>query len=124
MKAFQGKCHPVEIRRFKDQREENKHIVYTIREEMAKKRPLSQIAVLTRTNQGPRQLIGALMAYNIPFCMRDAVPNLFDHWIAKKYDRLYAACNGRQKKEYFSAGHEPSETLYKQGISDRSAGFF
>lgn len=66
----------VEIRTFKDHYEENKHIVYTIREEMAKKTPLSQIAILYRTNQGPRQLIGALMAYNIPFYMQDAVPNL------------------------------------------------
>ena len=62
----------VEIRTFKDHYEENKHIVYTIREEMAKKTPLSQIAILYRTNQGPRQLIGALMAYNIPFYMQDA----------------------------------------------------
>ena len=81
MQAREDAASMVEVRTFKDHYEENKHIIYTIKEEMAKKTPLSQIAILYRTNQGPRQLIAALMAYNIPFYMQDAVPNLFDHWI-------------------------------------------
>ena len=74
MQAREDAASMVEVRTFKDHYEENKHIIYTIKEEMAKKTPLSQIAILYRTNQGPRQLIAALMAYNIPFYMQDAVP--------------------------------------------------
>ena len=40
-------------------------------------------AVHYRTNLGPRLLIEKLMEYNIPFNMRDTVPNLYDHWIVK-----------------------------------------
>ena len=42
----------------------------------------NDMAVLYRTNVGPRLLISKLMEYNIPFYMRDAVPNLYEHWIA------------------------------------------
>lgn len=124
MEAFQGPKHPVEIRRFKGQREENKHIVYTIREEMAKKRPLSQIAVLTRTNQGPRQLIGALMAYNIPFCMRDAVPNLFDHWIAKNLiDYMRLAMGDRRRSTFLRVMNRPKRYISREYLTEPQVSF-
>lgn len=43
----------------------------------------SDIAVLCRTNRQPGAFAEKLMEYNIPFQMKDAVPNLYDHWIAK-----------------------------------------
>ncbi len=45
--------------------------------------PYEDIAVLYRTNIGPRRLVEVLMEYNIPFHMRDTLPNLYDHWIAR-----------------------------------------
>ncbi len=43
----------------------------------------SDIAVLCRTNRQPGAFAEKLMEYNIPFQMKDAIPNLYDHWIAK-----------------------------------------
>ncbi len=45
--------------------------------------PFSQIAVLFRTNIGARLLTYTLMRWNVPYRLRDAAPNLFDHWIAQ-----------------------------------------
>ncbi len=44
---------------------------------------LSDIAVLYRTNLEPRLLMERLMEYNIPFQMRDALPNIYEHWITQ-----------------------------------------
>lgn len=44
---------------------------------------LSDIAVLYRTSLEPRLLMEKLMEYNIPFRMRDVLPNLYEHWIAQ-----------------------------------------
>ena len=44
--------------------------------------PLSDIAVLYRTSLEPRLLVERLMEYNIPFCTRDSLPNIYDHWIS------------------------------------------
>lgn len=43
---------------------------------------LNEIAVLVRTNMGSGAMLHKLMEYNIPFLMRDTLPNLFEHWIA------------------------------------------
>ncbi len=43
----------------------------------------SDIAVLYRTNRQPRLLSERLMEYNIPFQIRDVIPNIYDHWIAQ-----------------------------------------
>ena len=43
----------------------------------------SDIAILCRTNRQPGAFAEKLMEYNIPFQMKDAIPNLYDHWIAK-----------------------------------------
>ena len=56
--------------------------------------PYEEIAVLYRTNLGPRLLIEKLMEYNIPFHMRDTVPNLYEHWIAKNLFSYIKAARG------------------------------
>jgi DNA helicase-2/ATP-dependent DNA helicase PcrA len=43
----------------------------------------SQIAVLVRTTMGAGALVHKLMEYNIPFRLKDALPNMFDHWISE-----------------------------------------
>lgn len=78
-----GSGKPVITRMWQDPKEETSEIVQEI---MAYKKAgfsWSDIAVLYRTNMGPGLLIEKLMEYNIPFSMRDSVPNLYDHWICK-----------------------------------------
>ncbi len=58
----------------------------------------SDIAVLCRTNRQPGAFAEKLMDYNIPFQMKDAIPNVYDHWIAKNvmtYLRLGKGSNKR-----------------------------
>ena len=52
------------------------------------------MAVLYRTNLGPRLLVEKLMEYNIPFSMGDTLPNLYDHWIAKNVLAYIGAAQG------------------------------
>lgn len=64
-------------------KEENQAIVKEVLELARKGEDLNEIAILFRTNKQPRSLIGLFMAYNIPFRMKDTLPNIFEHWIAK-----------------------------------------
>lgn len=43
----------------------------------------SQIAVLVRTTMYAGALVHKLMEYNIPFRLKDELPNLFGHWISE-----------------------------------------
>lgn len=124
MVSVAGPVCPVEVRRFKDRQDENRHIIYTIREEMAKKTPLSEIAVLSRTNQGPRQLVSALMAYNIPFYMRDAVPNLFEHWIAKNMmDYMKLALGDRRRSTFLRVMNRPKRYISRELLTEPEVSF-
>ena len=42
-----------------------------------------EIAILFRTNHNCRMTVERLMEYNIPFTMRDVLPNLYEHWLQK-----------------------------------------
>ena len=124
MQAREDATSMVEVRTFKDHYEENKHIIYTIKEEMAKKTPLSQIAILYRTNQGPRQLIAALMAYNIPFYMQDAVPNLFDHWISKNIiDYMHLAMGDRKRSTFLRVMNRPKRYISREYLTESQVSF-
>ncbi len=61
----------------------------------------SDIAVLYRTNAGPRLLVGRLMEYNIPFRTRDAIPNLFEHWISANILTYIRIAQGSRSREDF-----------------------
>ena len=57
------------------------------------------IAVLFRTHTDARPVVEALLARKLPFEMKEHLPNLYEHFIAKDiqaYFRLAMKCAGRQ----------------------------
>lgn len=94
IRAARGGGHPVIIREWPGPADENQGIVTEIRDYAAMGVPYRDMAVLYRTNLGPRLLISKLMEYNIPFFMRDAVPNLYDHWISRNVISYIKAAMG------------------------------
>ena len=61
-----------------------------------------EMAVLYRTNSGTRFLVETLMEYQIPFQMRDVLPNLYDHWIARNFiSYIKLAMGDRSPKSFY-----------------------
>lgn len=81
--AVRGPGHSVVAKEFADPGAEARAIAAQLRDYMRLGVPYEDIAVLYRTNIGPRRLVEVLMEYNIPFHMRDKLPNLYEHWIAR-----------------------------------------
>ncbi len=55
---------------------------------------LEDIAILYRTNLNPRLMVEKLMEYNLPFSMKDALPNLYEHWISQNVLAYIRAAEG------------------------------
>lgn len=89
-----GHGKPIVTRVWQDPQEETVEIVREIMDYAKAGFAWEDIAVLYRTNLGPRLLIEKLMEYNIPFSMKDSVPNLYDHWIAKNIISYIQAASG------------------------------
>ena len=82
------------------------------------------IAVLYRTNAGPRFLMEKLMEYNLPFRTRDTVPNLYEHWIARNiltYIRI--AQGSRSREEILQIINRPKRYISRDSMPDETVSF-
>lgn len=74
--------HPVSLLPCRDIGEQNAKLVEHILTRHEKGMPYRDMAILFRTNLGARFVTDALMKANIPFLLKDTLPNLYEHWIA------------------------------------------
>ncbi len=115
---------PVVTERFPTQEEEGERIIEKLRWYYAKGIPYEEMAILFRTNTQARSIMGKLMNYNIPFQMRDVVPNLFDHWIAKNliaYMKL--AMGSRERGLFLQIMNRPNRYLSRETLQDAEVSF-
>ena len=119
MQAARGSKVPITFRNLKDAGEECTDILKGIRFYYKKGIPLEDMAVIFRTNTQPRLLVGRLMEYNIPFQMRDVIPNIFDHWIARNiltYIKL--AMGNRDRKLFLQIMNRPKRYISRSMITE------
>ena len=119
MQAARGSKVPITFRNLKDAGEECTDILKGIRFYYKKGIPLEDMAVIFRTNTQPRLLVGRLMEYNIPFQMRDVIPNIFDHWIARNiltYIKL--AMGNRDRKLFLQVMNRPKRYISRSMITE------
>lgn len=77
-----GAVREITVNNFETLAEENQKVAEEILKLNKEGIALSEIAILIRTNMGSGALLYKLMEYNIPFRMKDNLPNLFEHWIS------------------------------------------
>lgn len=115
---------PVVTEKFATQEEEGERIVELIRKYKSQGIPYKEMAVLFRTNTQARSVMGKLLSYNIPFQMRDVVPNLFDHWIAKNiitYIKL--AMGNRERGLFLQIMNRPNRYLSRDTLTEAVVDF-
>lgn len=115
---------PVKTERFATQEEEGERIVEVIRRYRAEQIPYREMAVLFRTNTQARSVMGKLMAYNIPFRMRDSVPNLFEHWISVDIlTYLKLALGSRERGMFLRIMNRPNRYLKRESLPEALVSF-
>ena len=101
IKATKDAGEHIRIASFKNLPEENQAILDEIADYRRKGISYSQIAILYRTNTQPGALVERFMEYNIPFKMRDAIPNIYEHWIAKNIIAYIKIAMGSRDRNLF-----------------------
>lgn len=104
-KRFNKQIHAVRsdgpqvvVRKCSDFIDEYREVADLIKRFAADGTPYGNIAVLYRSNLGIGSLVRKLMEYNIPLRLKDKVPDIFEHWIAKDifaYINLAMGCGNR-----------------------------
>lgn len=98
IKSVRDKGKQIDYSIFKNQTEEGKHIVYSIRKYLESGGKYSDIAVLFRTNTGQRSVVEKFMEYNLPFHLKDNMPNIYEHFIAKDIISYINYARGSNKR--------------------------
>ena len=114
----------IEVRSFENESEETTWLARQIQKDVKEGCPYREIAVLFRTNVGSRMTVERMMEYNFPFTMRDVLPNLYEHWIAKNmvsYMRL--AMGGRQRKDFLAIMNRPNRYLSREAFYEKEMPF-
>lgn len=101
IRAESAALEPVWIKEYPDVFEEAQDIVRQIRKYAKEGIPYREMAVLTRTNEGGRFLVGKLMEYGIPFRTRDKIPSIYSHWIAKNMIAYINMALGNRDRSVF-----------------------
>lgn len=117
--AAKGKGFQILTHDFPTQEEENACIVDKIRTYAGKGGAYSDIVVLFRTNTQPRHLVEELMSAGIPFRMRDGLPNIYDHWIAKDvFTYIRMAKGSRKRSDFLQIMNRPKRYIGRECLEE------
>lgn len=124
IKASREEGTKPEICVFKDQPAQNKCVIEKILAYRKLGYAYGDMAVLFRTNTQPRGLMGQMMAYNIPFCSRDAVPNLYDHWISRDIlTYIHLALGSRSRGDLLQIMNRPKRYITRESLEEPYVAF-
>ncbi len=114
----------VDCQIFKNQREEIERIIWEIRTKVERGARYEDFAVLFRTNTQPQLLTEKLMEYNIPFRMKDRIPNLYEHWVAKDIcTYLRIAGGSRYRKDFLQIMNRPKRYISRDSLDSEIVSF-
>lgn len=114
----------VEIQEFENTKKQNELVVQMIKEYQSKGIHLSNIAILFRTNTQPRALVSKFMEYNLPFCMKEQIPNIYEHWIAKNIMAYFKIAMGsRERGLFLQIANRPKRYLSRQVFDTQEVSF-
>lgn len=117
IRANKKNGRPVVTRAWKDGREEVEAVCREIRDYLQAGAACEDIAVLFRTNQGARLLVEKLMEYNIPFQIRDLLPNIYEHWIARNLlDYILLARGHTERSRVLAVINRPKRYIGRDAL--------
>ena len=123
-KASLAATSEVEYGLFKTQREQNMRIIRDIHDRIERGGKYEEFAVLFRTNTQPRVLMEQFMEYNIPFCAKDSIPNIYEHWIAKDlFAYIRIAQGSRQRSDFLQIMNRPKRYISRESLDDEQVAF-
>lgn len=114
--AFEkSQCERVHVIEVEGMRQETDGIIQKIREMNQQGIPYLDIAILYRTNSEPSGLAMKLMQNNIPFRMKDNMPDLFSHFVVVNIlDYIKAALGNRERALFLRIINRPNRYISRE----------
>ena len=112
------------IKEFTSQKEEALYLIKTIQEYKVAGCDFNDMAILFRTNMGSRLVVSTLMEYQIPFVLRDKLPNLFEHWIARSMVAYFKFAIGpKLRRDFLMIMNRPNRYITREAVYEKDVSF-
>ncbi|MDO5522136.1 MAG: ATP-dependent helicase [bacterium] len=122
--TIHGEGENIVLKEFATLPEENKEILSQIAAYHKAGYEYSDMAILFRTNIQPRSLIEKLLEYNLPFKMKDSIPNIYEHWIARNIiDYIKFACGSRDRNTFLQIMNRPNRYFSRDAVPNTMVDF-
>ena len=122
--ANKEKGMPPVVKIFEKEKEEERYVRECIRRYAQSGTPYEEMAVLYRTNSGAGFLVEKLMEYQIPFQMRDILPNLYEHWISRNMISYMKLAKGdRSRREFLQVMNRPNRYISRAALEESTVSF-
>ncbi len=97
--------------------EESKYVIEEIQKTLEKGIVPSEIAVLFRTNVEARALVETCIEYGVPFHMKEHIPNLYEHFIAKNFiTYMKMALGDRSRRSFLEIMNRPNRYIGRDSV--------
>ncbi len=114
----------VHVQETRNSVEESRYVLNGILSEIKKGVPPSEIAVLFRTAMEPRALVETLMEYNVPFQMKEHLPNLYEHFIGKNLCAYLRMATGeKERKDFLEVMNRPIRYISRSAVETGKVSF-
>ena len=124
LEPFRGSGRPVDFRVFDNPGHEMDTVAQSIRAYHDAGYTWNEIAVLFRTGANSGLMAERLMGYNIPFQLRDVIPNLYSHWIAKDlFAYMEIAAGSRKRSDFYRIMNRPNRYLSRDAFDTPTVSF-
>ena len=124
IREVKGEGEPIEFLKFPNQNQESLFIMKRIREYVSQGGQYDQVAVLYRNNMDARVISQRFMEYNVPFYMRDVIPNIYEHWIARNIIAYMKAAEGdRDRSVILQIVNRPKRYIGRECLDERTVDF-
>lgn len=110
---------PVVIKEFETVPLQNEEIRKKILEKNQNGQPFHSMAVLFRTNTQARALSAKLMEFNIPFVMKETIPNLYEHWMVQDIlTYMHIAAGKRDRNRVLRIINRPTRYVHRNAFTE------
>ncbi|MGN0292428.1 MAG: ATP-dependent helicase [Lachnospiraceae bacterium] len=115
IRASRPSAHAVLVRKFDDSNQQYFHVIREIQKKFQEGTPFEEMAVLFRTVRCAGGMVQKLMDFNIPFQMKDVVPDLYSHFISRNilaYVRI--AMGSRDRSDFLEIINRPNRYISRE----------
>lgn len=114
----------VHVQEVLDPSEEGRYIAARIQEALKEGISPAEIAVLFRTNTEARVAAETMLEYNIPFLMKEKIPNIYDHFIALDLQTyMKMALGSRARGDFLKIMNRPNRYISRDSVESGAVSF-